>query len=124
MTEDDLAAFLELAGFVENAQAAPSHPNWERWLTHRMALSWQGEELDHPARTVEELARITCPALLTKGTSTAGWLKRLVDVIGDRMPHATVAEFAGDHAHHIQSIDAFLLTLESHLARVDNARRS
>lgn len=119
VTEDDLATFLELAGFVESARDAPSHPNWERWLAHRMALSWQGEKLDHPERSVEELARITCPVLLTKGTRTADWLKRLVDVLGERLPNASVVEIEGDHAHHIESIDAFLVALDEHLTRTD-----
>jgi len=122
VTEDDLAKFLELAGFVDSARHAPSHPNWGRWLPHRMALSWQGEKLDHPDRTVEELARITCPVLLTKGTRTADWLKRLVDVLGERLPNASVVELEGDHAHHLQSIDTFLETLEGHLTRADAAR--
>jgi pimeloyl-ACP methyl ester carboxylesterase len=119
VSEDDLAEFLELAGFVESARLARSHPNWDRWLTHRMALSWQGEKLDHPERTVEDLARITCPVLLTKGTRTSEWLKRLVDVLGERLPNASVVELEGDHAHHIQSIDAFLGALERHLAMAD-----
>jgi pimeloyl-ACP methyl ester carboxylesterase len=122
VTEDDLATFLELAGFVESAHDAPSHPNWGRWLTHRMALSWSGEKLDHPARSVDELARITCPVLLTKGTRTAEWLKRLVDVLGERLPNASVVELEGDHAHHIESIDAFLGALEAHLTRSDATR--
>ena len=122
VTEDHLAKFLELAGFVESAQDAPSHPNWDRWLTHRMALSWQGEKLDHPERSVEDLARITCPVLLTKGTRTADWLKRLVDVLGERLPNASVVELDGDHAHHIESIDAFLEALEAHLTHTDEAR--
>jgi pimeloyl-ACP methyl ester carboxylesterase len=122
VTEDDLARFLELAGFVDSAQVAPSHPNWDRWLPHRMALSWQGERVDHPERSVEELARITCPVLLTKGTNTAAWLKRLVDVLGERLPNASVVELEGDHAHHLQSIDAFLERLEGHLTRADAVR--
>jgi len=122
VTEDDLAEFLELAGFVESAQDAPSHPNWDRWLTHRMGLSWQGEKLDHPGRSVEELARVACPVLLTKGTRTSDWLKRLVDVLGERLPDASVLELEGDHAHHIESIDAFLAALEEQLARTEEAR--
>lgn len=122
VTEDNLAEFLELAGFVKRAQDAPSHPNWARWLIHKMALSWQGEKLDHPERSVEELARITCPVLLTKGTRTADWLKRLVDVLGERLPNASVMELEGDHAHHIESIDAFLVALEAHLTRTEEAR--
>ena len=116
VTEDDLATFLEYAGFVASRDQAPTHPNWERWVPHRMALSWQGEELDHPARTVDDLARVSCPTLLVKGTVTADWLKRVVDILGERLPNATVVELEGDHACHIQSIDAFLEAFERHLA--------
>jgi pimeloyl-ACP methyl ester carboxylesterase len=115
VTEGDLAEFLEVAGFVEKARDAPSDPNWERWLPHRMALSWQGERVDHPRRTVRDLARISCPTILFKGTRTAGWLKRLADVLGERLPRASVVELDGDHACHIQSIDAFLEAFEDHL---------
>jgi len=115
VTEDDLARFLELAGFVERAHDAPAHPNWQPWLAHRMALSWQSEQVDHPQHSVADLARIRCPVLLTKGTRTSNWLKRVVDVLGERLPNASVLEFDGDHAHHIQSIDAFLAALEAHI---------
>jgi pimeloyl-ACP methyl ester carboxylesterase len=115
VTEDELAAFLEVAGLVERAADAPSHPDWPRWLIHRTTLSWLGQTLDHPDRSVEELARITCPVLLTKGTRSVGPDRRLVDVLGARLPDASVVELEGDHAHHIESIDAFLQTLEAHL---------
>ena len=118
VAEDDLATFLELAGFVATADAARAHPNWERWLSHRMALSWQGEEVDHPARSVNDLSRITRPVILFKGTITTIWLKRVVDVLGERLPDASVVELEGDHACHIQSIDAFLEALERHLRQV------
>ncbi|MGH2384357.1 MAG: alpha/beta fold hydrolase [Candidatus Limnocylindria bacterium] len=122
VTEDDLGTFLELAGFVDSAEDAPAHPNWGQWLAHRMALSWQGERLDHPKRTVDELARITCPVLLTNGNRTADWLKRLVDVLGERLPNASVVELDGDHAHHIESIVAFLAALEAHLTGTAETR--
>lgn len=115
VTPDDLATFLEYAGFVHDRKDAPSHPNWERWLPHRMALSWQGEELDHPDRSVDYLARVSCPTLLVKGTVTADWLIRVVDVLGERLPQASVVELAGDHASHIESMDAFLEAFEKHL---------
>jgi len=57
--------------------------------------------------------------LLTKGTQTADWLKRLVDVLGERLPDASVLELEGDHAHHIESIDAFLAALEELLTRTE-----
>lgn len=115
ITEDDLAAFLEIAGFVKSADDARSNPGWDRWVHHRMALSWQSKELDRSGRSVEELASIDTPVLLVKGTVTGDWEKRVVDEIGRRIPRARVVELEGDHASHIQSIDAFLAELESHL---------
>jgi pimeloyl-ACP methyl ester carboxylesterase len=116
VTPDDLATFLEYAGFVADRKEASSHPNWERWLPHRMALSWQSEEVDHPDRRVNDLVRVSCPTLLVKGTVTAKWLKQVVDVLGGRLPRASVVELEGDHASHIQSIDAFLEAFENHAA--------
>jgi pimeloyl-ACP methyl ester carboxylesterase len=117
VSDTDLAEFLVLAGLVEDATAAPSHPAWDRWWPHRMALSWQSERLDHPDRTVEELARITCPTLLIKGTRTTEVEKRVVDALGERLTHAWVVELQGDHASHIESLDAFLAALERHMLR-------
>lgn len=113
--EDDLAKFLEFAGFVQPGEEARAHPNWERWLPHRMALSWQGEEVDRSGRSVEELRSITAPVLLIRGSATANWLERVVEVLGDRLPNSRIVALPGDHASHIQSIDAFLEALEKHL---------
>lgn len=117
VTEDDLATFLAYAGFVAESSDARAHPNWDRWVPHRMALSWQGQELDHPARTLIDIGHVSCPTLLVKGTVTAEWLKRVVDALGQRLPDATTEELQGDHACHIQSIDGFLDVLERHIAR-------
>ncbi len=117
VTEENLATFLEYAGFVPDRSEASSHPNWERWMSHRAALSWQGEGLDHPSRSVDDLAAMSHPALLVKGTVTSDWLKRVVDTLGKRLRNSTVLELEGDHACHIQSIDAFLEAFEGHLAK-------
>jgi pimeloyl-ACP methyl ester carboxylesterase len=116
VTEEDLARFLEYAGFVPDRREARRHPNWDRWAPHRMALSWQSREVDHPARTVHDLSRVTCPTLIVKGTATASWLARVADVLGERLPDARVLELEGDHACHIQSLDAFLEALEGQVA--------
>ena len=115
VTEEDLSEFLRMAGFLQPGEDARDHPMWERWLPHRMALSWQSEKLDRSGRSVDELANIHCPVLLVKGTVTGDWEKRLVDVLGDHIPKARVLELPGDHAAHIQSIDAFLEALDKHL---------
>lgn len=115
--EDDLATFLQLGGLAETGQEVRSHPNWGRWMEHRMTLSWLSPLLDHPERSVAELARITAPVLVTKGASSTRLDRRLVDVLGERLPNARVMEFRGDHAHHIEQIDVFLDAFEAHLAQ-------
>ena len=115
VTEDELAEFLRLAGLVQPGENPRAHPAWDRWLPHRMALSWQSEELDRTDRSVDELGNIRCPVLLVRGNVSDELDKRVVDALAERLPNATVAELPGDHAAHIQSIDAFLEALESHV---------
>jgi pimeloyl-ACP methyl ester carboxylesterase len=116
VTEDDLAEFLGIAGFVGPKEDAREHPSWQRWLQHRNALSWQSEAADRSGRRVDDLPRIACPVLLVRGDVTAPWLRRVVDVLAGSLPRATVLNLPGDHACHIQSIDQFLDGLERHLA--------
>jgi pimeloyl-ACP methyl ester carboxylesterase len=115
VTEDALAEFLRLAGFVRRIEDARAQPNWSTWVQHRMALSWQSQRLGRLGRSLEEMGEIRCPVLLVKGTATTAWERRVVDVLGARIPRAKVLELPGDHASHIQSIDAFLDALEQHL---------
>lgn len=115
VSAEDLARFLVLAGFAVSPDEAMADPSWERWMTHRAALSWQSKELDRSERSVDELSSISCRVLLVKGTHTTAWEKLVVDELGARIPHARVVELEGDHASHIQSIDRFLEELEAHL---------
>jgi pimeloyl-ACP methyl ester carboxylesterase len=117
VSDEDLNQFLELAGFIQPGEDARRNPNWERWAPHKQALSWQ-QSVDRSGRSLDELGSISCPVLLVKGTVTADWLKRVVDVLGQRIPNATVLELEGDHASHIESIDTFLDALEAHLSRI------
>lgn len=116
VTEDDLAEFLEVAGFARSRGEARSDPYWERALPHRMALSWLAGLL-RSERTVDELVNVRCPVLLVKGSVSDDLDRRTVDVLGERLPNATVIELEGDHACHIQSIDEFLEAFERHLTR-------
>jgi pimeloyl-ACP methyl ester carboxylesterase len=116
VSEDDLATFLAAGGLASSKEEARSDPYWERAVPHRMALSWLSEDLLGSKRSVEELANIRCPVLLVKGSVTTEVEKCVVDVLGERLPDATVLELPGDHASHIQSIDAFLEAFEKHLA--------
>jgi len=117
VTEDDLALFLSSAGFVDDPALAREHPYWERAFPHRMALSWVSDELMASGYSPDDLASTTCPVLLTKGTVTEDWEKRVVDLLGELLPDARVVELDGGHAHHIESIDQFLAELEAHLSK-------
>lgn len=115
VTEDDLAMFLANAGFVDDPTHARTHPYWERAVPHAMALSWISEALMVSRHSVDDLTSITCPVLLTKGTHTEEWEKRVVDLLGQHLPDAHVVELEGGHAHHIEDLDRFLGHLETHL---------
>lgn len=117
VSEDDLAEFLELAGLVPLKEQARDHPAWPRWVPHRMALSWSAEQVDRPDRDVAELADIRCPVLLVHGSATTDWLKRVIDVLDERLPDTRVLELPGDHACHLENPDAFLAALERHLTQ-------
>lgn len=121
VTEDDLAVFLWKAGFVANSSQARNNPYWERALPHRTTLSWLSEDLMSSDIPIEDLARIDCPTLLTKGTTTELWEKRVVDLLGEYLPKARVVEIEGGHAHHIESLNQFLDELEDHLTTVPTA---
>lgn len=116
VSEDDLAAFLAAAGFVPDPAVAREDPYWEQAVPHRTTLSWLSANLMGSDATIEDLRSITSPALVTKGTVTEPWEQRVVDLIGDHLPDARVLELAGHHAHHIQSIDAFIEACEEHLS--------
>lgn len=117
VTEDDLAEFCQLAGLAATKEQARDNPQWANWVPHRMALSWSFEQADRTDRGVDELAGITCPVLLIHGDATAGWLKRVVDVLDERLPDTRVVELPGGHACHLQNPEAFRAALERHLAR-------
>ncbi len=115
ITEEDLEVFLASAGFVDGPGRVRDDPYWERALPHRMTLSWLDEEFMRSDLRAGDLSEIGSPTLITKGTRTDPWERRVVDFLGAYLPHARVAEFEGGHAHHIENIDAFVAEIEGHL---------
>ncbi|HXV70896.1 MAG TPA: alpha/beta hydrolase [Acidimicrobiia bacterium] len=115
VTEDDLARFLHLAGFVDDPTRARLDPYWERAWPHRMTLSWLSDRLMGSDHSLADLAAVKCPVLLTKGTTTGRMERRVVDLLAQHLPDARVVELEGSHAHHIESIDRFLEVFEHHL---------
>jgi pimeloyl-ACP methyl ester carboxylesterase len=115
ISDDELARFLHLAGFVSDPARARSDAYWERAWPHRMTLSWLSEKLMGSDRSLADLAAVRCPVLLTKGTETGRMERRVVDLLALHLPNASVVELEGSHAHHIESIDQFLDAFEEHL---------
>jgi pimeloyl-ACP methyl ester carboxylesterase len=115
VTEDDLAFFLRVAGFVREGEDPRRLSSWQRWLPHRTALSWQTPALAHPDRTVAELERIAVPTLLVRGTLSTQVDRRIVEVLAQRLPDASMLELEGDHACHIEQIEGFLDAFRRHL---------
>jgi pimeloyl-ACP methyl ester carboxylesterase len=116
-TEDDLAEFLAIAGFVRDPTEARGHPMWERWLPHKGALSNQ-HGLGRKVRRLEEVEGFERPVLLVKGTESSSWLRGIIDALKRHYPRATVLDLEGSHACHVERIDEFLTELEKHLGSV------
>jgi pimeloyl-ACP methyl ester carboxylesterase len=115
-TEDDLARFVTGAGFVADPAEARSHPSWENWVGHRMALAWVPPEA-MGSRSLAELASITAPTLLVRGSPEDFWLGRVVSILAEHLPHAELLELEGGHAPHLVSYDDFMSAFDAHLDR-------
>lgn len=110
ITEDMLAEFLTHAGLVPPGHSARELPQWNGWLPFRQSLR------NCPAvvtfrDNLKRLENFQSPVLLVKGTGSTAWLHQVIDGLAENMPHSRVVEFAGGHAPHIVSRDAFLAEL-------------
>lgn len=72
---------------VRHPEARLDH-YWERALPHRMTLSWLSDEVMGSDIGFDDLTAIECPTLVTKGSTTEAWEKRVVNLIGGQMPGA------------------------------------
>lgn len=116
ITDDDLAKMLVLAGFAVNESEARSDAFWERARPHRMTLSWLSERVLGSDKSLDDLAAIRCPVLLTKGTNSAATDRLIVDVLHEHLPDSTVIEYEGNHAHHIENLGTFIADLRRHMS--------
>jgi hypothetical protein len=83
-------------------------PQWPNWVPHRQALAalhLLGHTTD---RSLAELEAFDRPVLLIKGSASSRYLRQVVDLLGQRLPRATVVELPGGHASHIESREIFL----------------
>jgi pimeloyl-ACP methyl ester carboxylesterase len=123
VSEDDLIEFLRGAGLGGPDVDFRALPQWELWSSCRNTLSWYGERARESARVgIEGIERLESPVLLLRGTRTSQWLRRVVDVLADRLPNATVVDLEGGHACILESPEAFTAALERHVGDGSSAR--
>jgi hypothetical protein len=58
------------------------------------------------------------PGVAHQGDHHGAVGKRVVDLLGARLPDTHVVELDGSHAHHIESFERFIDVLETHLMAV------
>ncbi len=107
VSEEQLVAFMRIAGFVAEDVDPRSLPQWPVWFQHRQSLQIGSLEFEHQDDL--ELARqFKKPVLLVKGAGSSPYLHQIIDVLAEQMPQARVVTYPGGHAAHIVSMRSFL----------------
>jgi pimeloyl-ACP methyl ester carboxylesterase len=114
ISEAQLENFLGITGLQPPGKSAIDLPSWPTWVQHRQSLRGIPFVNRH-TDSIDRLSRVKCPVLLVKGTGSAPVLHRVIDSLVERLPNAEVAEFAGGHAPHIVSAEAFMERLSEFL---------
>jgi pimeloyl-ACP methyl ester carboxylesterase len=107
ISEEQLVWFTHFAGFVPPGVDPRTIPPWPVWSEHRQSLRIQDAPLRHEDR-IERVRNFRQPVLLFKGSGSALFLHRIVEVLGREFPDARVEELPGGHGLHIASMDRFL----------------
>lgn len=112
ISEDMLAEFLVAAGFTASGQNARDLPQWSYWLPFRQSLRVNPAVSKH-FDDVNRLKDFRSPVLLIKGTGSAPWLHKVIDVLSEYLPNSRTVEFPGGHAPHLVAREKFLQELET-----------
>jgi pimeloyl-ACP methyl ester carboxylesterase len=104
---DKLEQFLCSVGLCPPGQSPRQLPQWPLWVQYRQALRNNEAVLKHKDDP-KRLRIFQRPVLLIKGTGSAGFHHRIVDLLAEEFPQAKVIEMPGGHAPHIVSMDRFL----------------
>jgi pimeloyl-ACP methyl ester carboxylesterase len=116
VSEEQLAWFTHFAGFVPQDVDPRKLPQWPTWMEYRQSLRTGDAAFRHQ----DDMAKVrgfAKPVLLFKGTGSAAYLNRIIEVLGQEFPHAAVEELPGGHALHLANRQRFLALLEPFLER-------
>jgi pimeloyl-ACP methyl ester carboxylesterase len=120
LTEADLIRFLADAGVGPADSDVTRLPGWPVWWACRNSMSWFDDTFLAGAEAgLHDVESIAAPVLLARGTTTAAWLRAVVDVLAARLPQATVLDLEGGHACLLQDAATFVPALESHLGAAE-----
>jgi pimeloyl-ACP methyl ester carboxylesterase len=111
ISEDQLATFLQNAGFVGPGQSVRGSSQWNLWVRHRNSLR-NSPAVVHHADDVRRLRSFEAPTLLVKGTGSAAFLHDIIDDLSVELPQSRIMELPSGHAPHILSRDRFLVEME------------
>ncbi len=112
VTEEQLATFVCQAGLCPPGRSPTQLPQWATWVEHRRSLRTGDATWAH-TDSAARLRGFDRPVLLVKGTGSAHFLHRIIDGLGQTLPHARTIELPGGHAPNIVSMDAFLEAMTS-----------
>jgi len=107
VTEEQLVRFAHFAGFVPKEVDPRTLPQWAVWLQHRQSLR-TGDLAFRHWNDLTHVKQFDKPVLLFKGVGSPGYLREIIDILGQEFPHARVEELPGAHALPVVSIDRYL----------------
>ncbi|MGB8357680.1 MAG: alpha/beta fold hydrolase [Bacteroidales bacterium] len=110
ITDDMLAGFLQEVGFIKPGQSPRELPQWQQWLPFKRSLRNSPAVTSHKD-DLERLRKLEAPVLLVKGTGSAPFLHKIIDVLASALPNSQVIEMPQGHAPHIVSREKFLAEL-------------
>jgi pimeloyl-ACP methyl ester carboxylesterase len=111
VTEADLVEFVHFASLCPPGTRPQDLPQWPVWLEHRRSLRRQFDVAFDHRDTIDRVRAFDRPVLLVKGTGSTPVLHRILDTLGEALPHARALELDGGHAPQIVEMDAFLEAL-------------
>ena len=122
ISEEDLEAFLLMAGVVTPGQNPRQSRVWPLAWAHRLALANAYAVATHEDE-IARLDRLTMPTLLVRGTESAEVDRGIVDVLLEHIPGAQLAELPGGHTCHLVAFEQCLGALQALLSGHSTERK-
>ncbi len=118
LSDDDLVEFLTRAGLGPAGTDFASLAAWPVWKSRRNTMSWYGGDaaLRSARAGLAGLETLDRPVLCIRGTTTAPWLRQVVDVLVRRLPNATAVDLEGGHACALQQPAQFVASVSRHVS--------